>query len=236
MQYKKPIIGIRAGHGGIDPITKKYTTPTDKGKFKIFPATLEINLHEKLPDGRKVFYEGVWNRMIADKLAYELDMTYKIPTVKFHHDYLDIGLIPQCDLINQVNASFPIALLFELHSNAFNGLIKGFEIFTSKGQTKSDKYAEQVWKLVTEEIPELVLRSDKSDGDHDKEDKLKMTSDTDCPTILSECGFFDNIEDIKTIMNPRIINLYVSILATVAYNAYHDYLVENKMTITTTFE
>jgi len=236
MQYKQPIIGIRAGHGGLDPITKKYTTPTDKGKFKIFPATLDIELHAKLPDGRKIFYEGVWNRMIADKLAYMLDMTYNIPTVQFHHEYLDIGLVPQCELINLINNCFPIALLFELHSNAFDGTAKGFEILTSKGQTKSDKYAEQVWKLVSEQIPELALRPDKSDGDHDKEDKLHMTSNTNCPTILPEFGFFDNIEDIKTIMNPTIIARYVSILATVAYNAIHDYLVENKITIINTFE
>lgn len=231
MQYKQPIIGIRAGHGGIDPITKKYTTPTDKGKFKIFPATLEIDLHAKLPDGRKVFYEGVWNRMIADKLAYELDMTYKIPTVKFHHEYLDIGLVPQCELINQVHSCFPIALLFELHSNAFDGTAKGFEVFTSAGQTKSDKYAEKLYTLITQFIPELSLRSDMRDGDHDKEDKLHMTSNTHCPTILPEFGFFDNIEDIKVIMNPAVISRYVGLLATVAYNAYHDYIADNKITL-----
>lgn len=217
-------IGVRAGHGGIDPKTGKYTT--QNSKFWVHPHSLPIELHAKTKAG-KVFYEGVWNRIIADKVCNKL-FARNIPNMRFHHPYLDLPLVHQSHSVNTWNKTMPIPLLLEIHSNAFNTKARGFEVFTSKGKTNSDKYAEHLFQGIKSKIPQMPLRYDLSDGDHDKEAKLWMTGETDCPTILPEFGFFDNAEDILLIMDPEIIEIYTDLLTDTAELAYQDFFSTKK--------
>lgn len=220
-----PTIGIRAGHGGIDPKTGKYTT--ENSKFWVHDHSLPIELHATTKQG-KVFYEGVWNRMIADKVSLKL-FARNVPNTQFHHRYLDLPLTQQYQAINSWHKTTPIPLMLELHSNAANTKARGFEVFTSPGNTKSDKYAEHLYKGIQKNIPQMSLRSDMSDGDYDKETRLTMTTKTNCPTILPEFGFFDNAEDILLIMDENIIETYTNLLADTAELAYQDFISEKKM-------
>jgi N-acetylmuramoyl-L-alanine amidase len=218
----EPVIGIRAGHGGLHPETGQYTTPAKTGKFWIHSKDLPIDLHRTTNKG-KVFYEGVFNRYVADLVSEKLD-SVNVPNIQFHHPYLDIPLKKQCATINAQHKITPIPLLLELHSNASNGKGRGFEVFTTPGNGRSDFYAEWLYIKVKERIEQIILRPDKSDGDHDKEAKYTMLMETHCSAILPEFGFFDNPEDILLIMNPEIIDTYTTILAEVAQKAYLDYL------------
>jgi N-acetylmuramoyl-L-alanine amidase len=218
----EPIICIRAGHGGIDPETNAYTT---KGKQWMHSHSLPIALHKEDADG-KHFYEGVWNRAMAALISKEL-WSRGIPNKSVHHEYKDIRLMSQVDTINNIHRNEnPICLLLELHSNAANTQARGFEVFTSPGESKSDKYADMLYKKIAADFP-LKMRRDRSDGDYDKEARFTMITKTWCPAILPEFGFYDNAEDILIIMNPEVMQRYAIVLADVAEQAYKDKVNKN---------
>ena len=50
----------------------------------------------------------------------------------------------------------------------------GFSVYTSKGQTNSDKFAEILLKEFIQEFPDLELRSEPSDKDLDKEENFTV--------------------------------------------------------------
>ena len=79
-----------------------------------------------------------------------------------------------------------------IHSNAGGG--RGIEVFTSKGQTKSDKIA-QMFFDVFEKTGKWKMRKDELDGDDDKEANFYVLRKTDCPALLVELLFFDNREE-----------------------------------------
>jgi len=201
--HGETVLAIRAGHGGIEPITGEYTT---SGKQWQHPD-IDIRLH-----GNKTFYEGVWNRTIADMLYNSL-WNINIPCIKIHHEWKDERLMSQCDKINKIHRnSNPIALLFELHSNASpNHNARGFEVYTTKGETASDKWATTLYMEV-EKLGIMKMRPGRSDGDPDREKDFTMITKTWCPAILPEFGFYDNSEDIRVIMDTDAMQKYVKAL------------------------
>lgn len=69
----------------------------------------------------------------------------------------------------------------------------GFSVYTSVGQTESDKFAEIVLNEVAARFGnKLRWRTDKTDGDGDKEENFYVLKNTDCPAILIEAGFHTN--------------------------------------------
>ena len=197
-------IGVSAGHGGIDPITKEYVT---NGKQFLHD---DLILH----DGGN-FYEGVFNRQIADKLCLRLkqqEMVYE----KFYHPYIDTPLREKSAAVNKHHANVKKTILFELHSNATPGHnARGFCVFTGPGQTDSDKLADVLWEYVSEFANEFgfkMRRDSKDDNDVDYEAKFHMCIKTACPTILPECLFFDNELDVILLNNPAFQDKYVEAL------------------------
>jgi len=212
----EPIIAIRAGHGGIDPHTNKYTT---RGKQFAFPLSLPIDLHDVNAGGQKVFYEGVWNRRIAH-LVYEGLWTINIPCVKIHHAWEDKKLSKQVAKINHIHKEEnPIVLLLELHSNASSShKATGFEVYTTRGETASDQYATHLYNQIR--VLPMRMRNSLQDGDPDREKDFTMISKTWCPAILPEFGFYDNPEDILKIMDEGIMKKYSQMLVNTAKFAY----------------
>lgn len=163
------------GHGGI--IAGKYVT----APRKMFT----------FPDGF-VYYEGVGNRLITGKLARKL----KAAGI----DYRDV-VDAEDDValsvrVNRADAEFkkdPRCIYLSIHSNAGGG--SGNEIYTSKGQTKSDKIANIFCEVYQKHFPDFKFRSDQVDGDADKEADFYVLRKTDCPAILVENLFFDNRKD-----------------------------------------
>lgn len=165
---------IDAGHGGMHE--GKYMTDPRWGKFYKHSESFTA-------------YEGVTNRLIASRLIDKL----KSAGLVYHtvyHEYLDTplsGLVVNANGINQPNRFF-----LSIHSNAGKG--KGFEVFTSKGETQSDKYAEVICNQLQKDFPEYPLRQDVRDGDKDKEEDFYVLKHTVMPAVLVECLFFDEPE------------------------------------------
>ena len=94
----------------------------------------------------------------------------------------------------QENSCFYLSV----HSNAGGG--NGFEVFTSPGETKSDKIATIFGKEFQKIFPHKKLRSDYSDGDLDKEAAFTVIKETHMPDVLTERFFMDNEEECKEIL------------------------------------
>lgn len=203
---KKIKIVIDCGHGGIDPRTKKYTTAPSKQAMV----------------GGEMIHEGVINRTIGGMLAHLLkwDSQYDFEVIFSVHpdDHRDISLPHRVRVANQ----HPDALFISIHSNAFNGRARGYEIFTSKGQTNSDKLAQCIFDRTMKVGSEfgLPMRKDKTDGDDDKEVDFYVLKKTKGTAVLIECFFFDNVQDLGLYRNEYFLGKFVS----AQFNGIKDYI------------
>lgn len=178
------------GHGGID----------SNGRYTTAPAKMS-----KLPSG-EIAYEGVLNRQIGG-ILYQL-LRWHIPklnivcTVK-PDDPRDLSLGYRVRVANRYPASE--TLFISIHSNAANGRARGFELYTTRGITKSDAVAESIANEVEKLYDKigLKLRFDFSDGDKDKEADFYVIRKTKCPAVLVECLFFDNQQDFNYLKDPK---------------------------------
>ncbi len=176
------------GHGGI--INGEYQT---KGKRSPI-----------WDDGRQLF-EGEFNRIVVNELAsmcYVHNISYSIlvPELK------DISLSQRVVRANNIYKQKKDSILVSVHANAGGGT--GYEVFTSVGETRSDKLADTFIKQFGATIPELRLRKDTSDGDLDKEARFTIITKTYCPAVLIECAFMDTYEpDCRMLLdNPSVFS------------------------------
>lgn len=175
---------IDAGHGGL----------TEDGKYTTAP-----NKMHTFPDGFTI-YEGVINRLIAERLYHKL-WKHNFDFVLIYDDVDDTPLSRRVEWANKVHSKYPNAILISIHSNAGGG--KGNEIFTSPGQTKSDVIAEIFCNEYMSRLPQFVFRSDTTDGDHDKEARFAILTQTTCPAILVENLFFDSRDEAEYLNSER---------------------------------
>lgn len=195
-------IGVSAGHSGL--LDGVYLT---KGKQFHHQG-------QKLHQGGN-FYEGVWNRIIADKFCARLKeekMVYK----KFYHEYEDWSLKKKSDMVNFHHANVQQVVLFELHSNSskFHNA-EGFSVYTAPGQSDSDKIATKIWQEMNKIASKFgfkMRKEDYKDGDVDYEARFWMCIKTACPTILLECLFFDFLKDVRILMLESFQDAYVECL------------------------
>lgn len=145
-------------------------------------------------DGTQL-YEGEFNRSIVARLKEKMALS-GIPYVDVPAMDRDVSLLCRVQVANQYAAHD--ALYISIHANAGGGT--GFEVFTSPGETQSDKYATIFAKHFQKQFPEENLRSDYADGDVDKESKFYVLHRTKMPAILTENFFMDNERDCKEIL------------------------------------
>jgi N-acetylmuramoyl-L-alanine amidase len=183
---------IDAGHGGFM-----------EGEYVTAPA----KMYEHSPE--EIFYEGVFNRQIKDALLREL-WRNDIAAIDTCATELDLPLSVRVNIINSIYQKYENAVLISLHSNAGGGT--GFEVWTSYGQTRSDKFAGILFSQFSLDFPDVKMRKDTSDGDVDKEDAFYILKNSHCPAVLPECLFYDNYEDYKMLDDPDFRIRYVSTL------------------------
>lgn len=154
------------------------------------------------PDG--LFREYAYTREIAAEVTYQLrrkgyDAELLVP------ELYDVALIERVHRVNvkcQSNGASNV-LLVSIHCNAAgNGKewksARGWEAWTSPGQTEGDKLAECLYESALESFaPGTPIRSDWGDGDFDKENHFTILSKTLCPAVLTENFFQDNKEDVE---------------------------------------
>lgn len=202
--WKKPIntvVVIDAGHGGLDA-NGKYTTPAINGKF-FDHKDKSLSFHGIA--GNSVFYEGVFNRIMARKLAYDL-AALGIQSVNCYNDVTDTPLSRRVALSNNIHRLYLNTIVASLHANAGGG--SGAEIFTSVGLTSSDKLAKSV---ELELRPTLSVYGRPNRGT--KEANYTMVKDTAAPAILIEYDFFDTLQGAKLLNNVAYQNALSSATA-----------------------
>lgn len=151
-----------------------------------------------LEDGSQLF-EYEFNRDIVRLISLELDRE-KIDYVVLVPELKDVSLAERVKRANAHHAECgKHSCLISVHANAGGGT--GFEVFTSVGQTKSDEFAQIMFEAFKEEFPEQKMRSDRTDGDDDKESNFYILKNTNCPAMLTESFFMDNLQDLKILMS-----------------------------------
>lgn len=168
----------------------------------------------KKEDGSR-FYEYQSNRRIARKLSMELDKLGVEYTYTIHPDDRN-----DMSLQNRVGKANAVAykegkdnvLFISLHSDALGIGDKwydanGYSIFTSVGDTKSDKYA-KVFEQVAKEKLEPYKK--KVRGLYDK--NFYVLSKTICPAILLEQLFYTSKEDLEFLESDEGVKVLVDII------------------------
>jgi len=169
------------GHGGL--INGVYQTPGKRSPI--------------WKNGSQLF-EGEFNRAIVNGIIQELTFL-KIPYVNIAPEYNDVSLAERVKRANKYAKQKCFYL--SVHSNAGGGA--GSEVYTTKGNTKSDVVATIFAECFSEVFPERKFRADFSDGDPDKESNFYVLSNTKMPAILTENFFMDNEQECKELLLSR---------------------------------
>lgn len=149
-------------------------------------------------DGSKL-WEYEFNRDVAARIAYHCKMNgirFKMLVTEMH----DISLKERCKRANAIYDSIAEeCFLLSIHANA--GMGTGFEVWTSKGKTKSDAYADIFMEEAERELKEFKMRKDETDGDSDKEDQFYILRRTKMPAVLTENLFMDTERDCRLLLS-----------------------------------
>lgn len=167
---------------------------------------------KRSPDGRLMEY--AYTREIAELVVSKL-LKKGIDAERIVREEVDVPLQERCRRVNQYKASE--AILVSIHCNAAGSgadwmSARGWEAWTSVGQTKADNLATCLYKAADE--AGLKTRKDMTDGDPDKEEGFYILKHTVCPAVLTENLFQDNKEDVAFLLSEdgkqAIVNLHVN--------------------------
>jgi N-acetylmuramoyl-L-alanine amidase len=191
---KRKIFLLDSGHGGM--IDGVYQTAPRK--MFTFPN------HED-----EIAYEGVINRQMKHKLI-SLCKVEDVKYVDICPTELDLDLDVRVDWVNNICRQYGAGncVLISLHSNAGGGT--GFEIWTSRGFTRSDMHATVLGEILLKNFPDIKFRKDQTDGDLDKESDFYILINSKCPAILPECLFFDDWNDYQMLVDSNFQARYVA--------------------------
>ena len=153
---------------------------------------------KRSPDGSLREYK--YAREIAEKVVSELKKR-GFDAERIVTEENDISLSERCRRVNSIcdRVGTKNVILVSIHCNAAgNGSqwmnARGWEAWTSVGQTAADKMADCLYKAAEE--TDFKIRKDTTDGDPDKEGHLYIMKHTKCPAVLTENLFQDNKEDV----------------------------------------
>lgn len=148
----------------------------------------------------KVFYEGVHNREIV-KLILEKAERAGIDAIDIVNSNRDVSLGERVRRANDIGREVDCVYISVHHNAAGKGGFNnasGIEVFTSKGQTRSDVFAELVIGGLVEQFEDTVKwRFNESDSDRDKEANFRVLRETSMPAVLIEAGFMTNLEEVR---------------------------------------
>lgn len=189
MEWKSNIkILIDNGHG--------YDTAGKRSPWSSHNAKPEIE-----------FYEYLWNRQIAVPVVEGLrargyDAEILVPEEN------DISLKDRVKRINAVCAELGAknVIMVSIHANAAGDggkwmAARGWEAYTTPGKTNSDILAEYLYDEAAKNFPKMNIRKDTTDGDSDKEANFYIIKYANCPAVLTENFFYDNVDDVKYILS-----------------------------------
>ena len=161
------------------------------------------------PDGTQ-YFEGVGNREIVQKLmgkCTEANIDFFDVTEGSNYD---ISLAERVQRANNYERSFDRCIYLSIHSDAFTKeSAHGYSVYTSEGETRSDKIATVFINNMKKMFSDHRLRKDSRDGDEDKEAQFYVLRKTSCPAILIENFFMTNERESKLLMDEKFQNKIV---------------------------
>lgn len=182
MSAKPFLVLLDAGHGGI--AEGVYTTPGKRYYKK-----------EVSPNAKRFIFlaEGALNRAVVHGLAFRLHLS-GIPCHIINPENEDISLLARVRRVNELARRYDCFLLSVHHNAAEDTTARGFELFTSRGTTKSDTIAEMIAHRFIDCYGAEWFRG-ASVLKKSKEAPFKILTNTRPPAILTEWGFMTNAED-----------------------------------------
>lgn len=150
-------------------------------------------------DGKQLL-EWEFNRDIVKRTCNILDkkgVSYDI----ISYEREDISLTTRANRANAIatRKGTRNCLLVSVHANA--GCGTGWEVWTSRGRTLSDIYADIFFDVATDKLSEFKMRADTTDGDNDKEESFAILRKSTCPAILTENLFMDTERDCRFLLS-----------------------------------
>ena len=146
-------------------------------------------------DGSQLF-EWEFNRDIVTRISDFLDKREIKYTVLVPEEN-DVTLPVRVKRANSIYINDRNSILISVHANAGGG--EGWEIFTTKGETPSDRVATRFYNEFKKEFREERFRLDYSDADPDKEADFYVLKNTKMPAVLIENFFMDTESDCQKI-------------------------------------
>ena len=214
--------------GELDPAVvtaSKFWILLDNGHAKSTPGKKS----PKFSNGKQ-FFEYEFSRDIVKRISEELkklNINYKIVTPEVDED---IPLTTRANRVNRYCSKFGKnnCLLISIHANAAGKgkdwmNARGWSVWTTKGKTKSDEYADVFYKEAEKLLPlnGMTLRKDMSDGDYDYEENFTILQKSWCPAILTENLFQDNKLDCEFLMSDKgrdiITQIHVNAIKKIVY-------------------
>lgn len=164
---------------------------------------------KRSPDSRFLEYE--YNRRLGKAIGKRLTQlgiswcfTYDT------EDEQDLSLTDRANVANRMSKIYGAknVILISIHHNALGNGDKwydanGFSVWTTKGNTVSDKYAEIIYEAAKQTLIPIgrKVMKDISDGDGDYEKNFTVLYKTVCPSVLIEYGFYTNKEEMEWLMS-----------------------------------
>ena len=196
------VILIDNGHGSqvlgkqspiLDDSIKIGGEFTEKGRFKEWK------------------YTRVISHLIVNKL---IDMGYDARLVTPEEN--DTSLAERIRRINTIcnKEGASNVLLISVHANAVGDSSKwmegkGWEAYTTRGETISDTLADFLYKRADSNIKGRKIREDWTDGDRDKEADFYIIKKAKCAAVLTENFFYDNKDDLRYLTSDEGVHAVV---------------------------
>lgn len=156
-------------------------------------------------DGTQLF-EGEFNRSIVNRLV-EMCKENNIECVNLVDTQEDISLRKRTDAANDIyreenQGDGKTCIYVSVHANGFSQeSAHGWGVYTSVGESKSDKIAQVLHEKAKVEFPDHKMRKDTRDGDADKEANFWVLRKTVMPAILSENFFMTNKKECDLLLS-----------------------------------
>lgn len=174
---------------------------------------------KRSPDSSLMEWE--YNREIAKRVQRIL-LSYGIDTRLVVEDDWDMSLKQRYLRVNKICDKYGAGnvIMISIHCNAAsNGQwtnARGWSVWTTKGQTNSDKLADELFAAAQSYLPQygMTLRKETyNDGDVDYEKNFTVIYGAKCPAVLTENLFMDNKVDCAWLLTEEgketITNIHV---------------------------
>lgn len=161
--------------------------------------------------GKDRYYEWRSNRVIGKQIAETLkERGWNVHEI-YPEEGKDMSLTTIVKKTNEICKKYGTGncVFLSVHSDAAgNGgwyKARGWAAWTTKGQTRSDKLATYLYKFADKEFPnnKQKVRKETSDKDPDYESNFTVIKGANCPAVLTENFFYDNVDDLKYIVSEK---------------------------------